>query len=156
MQSILHLPVPMLTHHPFGYIAQEGDVQLMNPSKGQNFFPSWCFPHWAPLTASMVLCWPNNGCWFACSLSTKWSRWLPETTPLFNTPFSLQVVQKNFNPTCMFSSRWLTEVLNSTVRTWHCKNETHLSVTSLNLLLHLISLAKQLLNHYTYAVILLY
>lgn len=50
-QPVLHLAIPMLIHYPLGHISQEGDVQLINPSKTPNFFPSCCFPRWAPCAA---------------------------------------------------------------------------------------------------------
>lgn len=50
-QPILHLAIPILIHYPLGHISQEGDVQLINPSKTPNFFPSCCFPSCAPCTA---------------------------------------------------------------------------------------------------------
>lgn len=95
---------------------------------------------------------PINGFCFACSQSTNWSRWLPVTTPIIQYSPSHQKspFQSYSHIFFLVTDR---SIKQHRVRTWHCKNQTHLLVTILNLLLHLISLTKQVLNHCTCAVI---
>lgn len=94
---------------------------------------------------------PINGFCFACSQSTKWSRWLPVTTPIIQYSAS----QKNPFQSYLYIFFLMTDrhIKQDRVRTWHCKNQTHLLLTILNLLLHLISWTKQVLNHCTCAVV---
>lgn len=142
-QSSLHLPIPMLIHYPSGHNSLEGAVQMINPSKAQNFFPSCHLPHWVPRTASAVLRWPNCS---ACSQSTRWSKQLPVTTPIIQYSLRTASHPKNFQSSLYVLFLMIDQSINR-VRTWHCRTQTHLLVRILNLLLHFIRSAKQLLNH---------